>query len=942
MVRKRECLPPVLESALDKDKENCIWLDGFNYKITIRRAALRPLYELAKERLQNNPDTSQATGLRLPTLATVRLLGKLVWMIEGYQSTAQYVYTRRTQQEFEILTAMFVCKRKTRKLPVIWWTPIYPRRKTAFLVQILLCMGRFSTEYELMLQGNIRGSLVEAGMIDVLQPNHSFHKILQSYILHQLRVQPGSTYQFDRNLTDAYNLLKDTIFPTNTPSPLSGTPAVLYSSIVRETDKKVTDHINECRRDFVTAVYRELRSCDLIHLVPDIESVIDARKYPIDTEIISTFFPPPPNLQQSAASHKEQSKIMIEVMKAVSVYTSCWQTHCNFVFVGGPGVGKTAVATFCSLYCLCIGLNGIATSLVADRSKELGGIHFHRLIGMKGNSDTTSPGRAAELALQSIYRRPEMLEFLRRLDFVNLDELGVFSAEYLGILDIVFRYVRGNSNFMGGLFVFCTMDHLQLLPFKGTPVLLSLYVVTDFTFHRLTESVRASNDAALREIIDLTRTIHWNEEKKLRLAKLLQENIIFLDSFDDPAIPADAVYVFGRKEPCRAAERIMIERMKLMYAGIFRMIQCHDEESTTGGNWHPANEGTSRRLDKKVKQQRELVFYPNAKFEFTQVLKGKFNQGQLALMVDVPSTEIIDNKLPIKVFAAPSGVKNFPPAEQYNEGWLLENGWTTVKVPLKTSGNEQIVRGIQARRTQYPLKPRVSSTIHACMGSTLSAVVSAVVPLTNMPYNFSLWEAAQIVVLLSRTKTANAIFFIGDKEATIKHLIEVLSGQQYRFLRFISSLLDKLCGESVDRIEILPQPTRFRPIDSQLPRSPGVYLIVSTKKPYFEYIGETNNLARRIEQHNSLQGPQLTALPDLLPFAMHAYVIGFSNKSERLQFEAIWKLNNQRRQNISLNNNGRVDIGIDMIAEKNADRHRQGVPPLRMIQCGTIVTTSSH
>jgi predicted GIY-YIG superfamily endonuclease len=227
------------------------------------------------------------------------------------------------------------------------------------------------------------------------------------------------------------------------------------------------------------------------------------------------------------------------------------------------------------------------------------------------------------------------------------------------------------------------------------------------------------------------------------------------------------------------------------------------------------------------------------------------------------------------------------------------------------------------------------------MGSTLSAVVSVVVPLTNMPYNFSLWEAAQIVVLLSGTKTASAIFFIGDKEATIKHLIEVLSGQQYRFLRFISSLLNKLCGESVDPIEILPQPTRFRPIDSQLPRSPGVYLIVSTKKPYFEYIGETNNLARRIKQHNSLQGPQLTAQPDLLPFAMHAYIIGFSDKTERLQFEAVWKLNNQRRQNISLNNNGRVDIGIDMIAEKNPDKHRQGVPPLRMIQCGTIVTTSS-
>jgi predicted GIY-YIG superfamily endonuclease len=932
-----------LKSALNKDEANSTWLDGFNYKITVRQAAIRPLYELAQKRMRNVSRANQnTTEMRLPTLGTIRLLGKLLWMIEGYQSTAQYVYTRRTQEEHASLTAMFVSKKSSRKLPIVWWTPIYPRRKTAFLIQILLCMGRFTTEYELMLQGSIRASLIEAGMIDVCQPMHSFHEILRFYILRHLRVQSGGAYQFDRNLTDAHNLLKDTIFPTNTPSPLLGTPAVLYSSIIKDTDKKVTNHINERRRDFVTAVYREIRNCGLIHLVPDMESVIDARKNPIDAEIISKFFPPPLNSQQSTASHKEQSLIMIEVKKAVTVYRSCWQTHCNFVFVGGPGVGKTAVATFCSLYCLCIGLNGIPTSLVADRSKELGGVHFHRLIGMKGNCDTASPGRMAELALQSIYRRPEMLEFLRRLDFVNLDELGVFSAEYLGILDIVFRYIRGNSNFMGGLFVFCTMDHLQLLPFKGTPILLSLHVVTDFTFHRLTESVRANNDPALREIINLTRTIQWNNSKKLRLTKLLQENVNFLDSFDDPTIPADAVYVFGRKEPCRAAEKIMIERMKLMHAGMFRTVKCHDEESTTGGNWHPANEGTSRRLDKKLKQQRELVFYPNAKFEFTQVLKNKFNQGQLALMINVPSDNILDDKLPVKVFAAPSGVKNFPPSEQQNEEWLLTNEWTVVDVPLKTSGNESIMRDIQARRTQYPLKPRVSSTIHACMGSTLSAIVSAVVSLTNMPYNFSLWEAAQIVVLLSRTKTANAMFFIGDREATIKHLIDVLSGQQYRFLRFITSLLDKLCGESMGHIEILPQPTRFRPMDSQLPRIPGVYLIVSTKKPDFEYIGETKNLALRIEQHNSLQGSHLTAQPDLLPFAMHAYVIGFSDKTERLQFEAAWKLNNQRRQNISLNNNGRIDVGIDMITEINPDRNRRGIPPLRMVQCGTIETTLSN
>jgi hypothetical protein len=244
---------------------------------------------------------------------------------------------------------------------------------------------------------------------------------------------------------------------------------------------------------------------------------------------------------------------MNEVKQVVSVCKSCWQTHRNFVFVGGPGVGKTAVETFCSLCCLCMGLNGTATSLVADRSKELGGAHFYRLVGMKGRSDATSPGRAAELALQSICHRPEMLEFLRRLDFINLDELSVFSAECLGIFDIILRCVRGSSSFMGGLFVFCTMDHLQLLPFKGTPILSSLHIVTDFTFHRSIESVRANNDPASREIIGFTGTMQWSDQKKQRLAVLSRENIVFLDNFDDPAIPADAVCVFGRKEPCRAA-----------------------------------------------------------------------------------------------------------------------------------------------------------------------------------------------------------------------------------------------------------------------------------------------------------------------------------------------------------------------------------------------------
>jgi hypothetical protein len=76
-----------LKSALNEKEENCTWLNGFNYKITVRRTALRPLHEFAKERLRNAPHVDR-TGFRLPTPGTIRLLGKLVWMIEDCQPTA--------------------------------------------------------------------------------------------------------------------------------------------------------------------------------------------------------------------------------------------------------------------------------------------------------------------------------------------------------------------------------------------------------------------------------------------------------------------------------------------------------------------------------------------------------------------------------------------------------------------------------------------------------------------------------------------------------------------------------------------------------------------------------------------------------------------------------------------------------------------------------------
>jgi hypothetical protein len=118
------------------------------------------------------------------------------------------------------------------------------------------------------------------------------------------------------------------------------------------------------------------------------------------------------------------------------------------------------------------------------------------------------------------------------------------------------------------------------------------------------------------------------------------------------------------------------------------------------------------------------------------------------------------------------------------------------------------------------------------MGSTLPAIVTAVVAVTGMPYDFSLWEAAMVVVLLSRTRYANQIVFVGDKRETVVHLIKILTSKQHRFVRYITQLLEKVCGERTD-VQILQQPTAFRPKDTIMTSVPGVYLIVSTNHPEF-------------------------------------------------------------------------------------------------------------
>jgi hypothetical protein len=58
---------------------------------------------------------------------------------------------------------------------------------------------------------------------------------------------------------------------------------------------------------------------------------------------------------------------------------------------------------------------------------------------------------------------------------------------------------------------------------------------------------------------------------------------------------------------------------------------------------------------------------------------------------------------------------------------------------------------------QYCLRPRIASTIHSGMGHDVSKLVTRV---SQSDPDYTLWEKAQVVVLLSRTNFAKDSYHI--------------------------------------------------------------------------------------------------------------------------------------------------------------------------------------
>jgi len=810
---------------------------------------------------------------------------------------------RRNQMESEKLREIFFGPptRRDPKLPIVWYSGVRPTQPAKWIIHLILTMGEFDVERNVfMYGGSLRGAIQEAGLVrDIMAPDihDQVRQLTRRYITEQLAFTPGGTKTFDFFVVTAYNVLVHAIERNQLFSSDNVVPPCLYTKLRDEATEKIQKEISSRKRAIVKAALsilgqnEELR--DKLHL-PELNEICEATtNQPVQWSFELTAVP---GQTDDSLQMQQLSLRMCEEM--ADQYVDANGAAKSHIMVGGPGTGKTTMMLIQALMLFCYGFNGIITAILSDRAKTFGGEHISRFLCVPVN-ENVSPLRLAELAVLKLLHMPWRIAFIRTLDFMCIDELGVLSAEMLFIMDTIFRIVRANNLFMGGVMIVGSMDKDQLLPVDGRPFLTSPYVLFSFRIISLISSIRAVGDRPfqrLQEICKIPSNILLKQKEKIKEFKQLVMTVMtHVDSFDDPVITPCMLRLFGKKDAIKAEEERMILSMENKYraTGQFLVSQADDWESKTTGNWGNASSVTSKRLSREVKEPEKLAFWPGAAYEVT--FNGDtVSQSQLCILDEMPSQTIIDNKNPIRVLIAPNGVKTVPEGD-HSKMELIATGWKPEKIGKNPKTNvHSIGKGIMAKREQYGLKHRIASTIHVGMGQDLQAVVTKV---SATHRRYQLWDKRQLIVLTSRTHKGKDTIFVGDKEETAEYLASLLTivGHYDSYMHEVVQNLsiNVSADHTIARPRVLDifQHHPFRPNDVAIAQATGgyVYLLVSTKDTRFVYIGETSNLLKRFDQHHRGVGANITSNPSLKPWGIVAYVCGFQCKQDRKDFEAAWK-----------------------------------------------------
>ena len=757
------------------------------------------------------------------------------------------------------------------------------------------------------MQPSIRESLRYAKLIGTSNNEQDFERysdqLLYLWIEEQLQYFPIGRRILSEWIVIAGDLFDSVI--VRDELAITQMPAVQLSSLLGSSTNELKNCIQDLKSIFVDAINMELKDCiESCHVPSKIDIMNATKSDPLDWDAYSSLTK---NDNQSEESFTEQKLGIRVATKAIDKYCDVGNlTYTKNVGLRGfPGSGKTWCSLYVAMYALSKGLFALPTAVLAKRAIQLGGTHWHILFCLN-TDDSLTNHRKAELSIIQIMKDSKKMHLLLTLDVLICDEIGQLPADFIAVIDIILRRIRGNSQYMGGLLIICTLDHTQIQSFgRNRPFLTSSHIIPCYKMVNLSHSVRAFGDLQYQRLQYICRLHHRKlaEEPELieEFISLCSQCLTFVESWSDPKITPSTMRLYSKKVPTREAAKHYADRVKKQ---INRRNLCErqsldlEKSINSQQDWSDASQSTTTELNQKVKEPRSLLFFKGAIYSCTFNKTGVFSQAQMALMYDLPLQTEIDNWQPIKLLLAPPGMKSIEYDVDKSKQQYINEGFKEISMGVCNAYTQKLKHYKQGKRKQYGIKHYVSATIHAAMGDTLNQMATSI---STNDSNFELWDKGQLVVILSRTKFAKDSIFVGPKEETLTAFKQLLL-KRNQWTDYIEDVLNIVTINSSEPSQLQHTFTQssfpYRIADVCLPQcnTGYVYMLLSLRHQNFTYIGTTKCIRNRIMAHNCGCGAAETTPIYLRPFALLAYICGFGeteddNCDSKLRFaiERKWK-----------------------------------------------------
>ena len=147
-------------------------------------------------------------------------------------------------------------------LPIPVYSYIRQTTGTPFILHILLSLGHYKTEIDLLQHGSLRESFCYAKLIGP----ENYYESLQNYydrffvlfIEEQLIYLPNSRSIIDSLITITADLFNEAI--KNDRIPITGIPAVQKTTLMKSIDENCTKYIDKFKKEVITSACKELRN----------------------------------------------------------------------------------------------------------------------------------------------------------------------------------------------------------------------------------------------------------------------------------------------------------------------------------------------------------------------------------------------------------------------------------------------------------------------------------------------------------------------------------------------------------------------------------------------------------------------------------------------------------------------------------------------------------